>query len=126
MAQNDPTQAIQFYTIVVEFGADRETVPLAISRLAAALEAKGEVEKAANIANNSRQTLPGSIGGPSMTVEELLESVAEDSAPPSGLSDALRALWLAKRGNWDDAHDVVNEFLVHGVMDSRSFAPDRG
>ena len=25
--------------------------------------------------------------------------------PPPGLSDALRALWLDARGNWDGAHD---------------------
>lgn len=47
MAQNDPVQAIQYYTIVVEFGADRVIVPLAISKLAKALEAKGDGERAA-------------------------------------------------------------------------------
>jgi hypothetical protein len=27
--------------------------------------------------------------------------------PPSNLSDALRALWLDARGNWDGAHDAA-------------------
>jgi TolA-binding protein len=47
MAQNDPVQAIQYYTIVVEFGADRVMVPLAMSRMATALEAKGDADRAA-------------------------------------------------------------------------------
>jgi len=59
MAQNDPAQAIQFYTIVVEFGADQVTVPLAISRLAAALEAKGDVDKAAKYRRQLAADFPG-------------------------------------------------------------------
>ena len=44
-----------------------------------------------------------------MTFDELLASVANDATPPAGLSAPLRALWFAKKGQWDQAHDVVND-----------------
>ncbi len=44
-----------------------------------------------------------------MTLEDLLASVERDAAPPTSLSSPLRALWLAKKGRWDDSHDVVND-----------------
>jgi len=28
-------------------------------------------------------------------------------APPNGLTAALRALWWAKKGNWERAHDLI-------------------
>ncbi len=31
----------------------------------------------------------------------------ESASPPTGLSDALRALWLDARGNWNGAHDAA-------------------
>jgi len=43
-----------------------------------------------------------------MTLDELLASVANDDTPPVGLSAPLRSLWFAKKGQWDEAHDVVN------------------
>ena len=45
-----------------------------------------------------------------MTPEEMLASVATDAAPPADLSAPQKALWLAKKGQWDAAHDVVNDF----------------
>jgi len=48
LSRNDPIKAIQFYTIVVEFGADPVLVPVAMSKLVTALEAKGDAERAAN------------------------------------------------------------------------------
>jgi tetratricopeptide (TPR) repeat protein len=59
MSQNDPNQAIQFYSIVVEFGADKKTVPMAISKLSDALEAKGDVEKAAKYRKQLAADFPG-------------------------------------------------------------------
>ena len=44
-----------------------------------------------------------------MNVEDLTASVEWDDAPPATLSPPLRALWLAKKGRWDAAHDVVND-----------------
>lgn len=44
-----------------------------------------------------------------MTVDELLQSATTDSQPPTGLSSAVTALWHTKAGNWDAAHDIVND-----------------
>jgi TolA-binding protein len=59
MSQNDPAQAIQYYSIVVEFGADRKMVPLAMSKLSDALEAKGEAEKAEKYRKQLAADFPG-------------------------------------------------------------------
>ena len=29
------------------------------------------------------------------------------TAPPAGLSPALQALWVAAKGDWDQAHDIT-------------------
>ena len=42
-------------------------------------------------------------------LEAMKQSVAGDSAPPDGLSDELRSLWYAKKGEWDAAHDIAQE-----------------
>lgn len=44
-----------------------------------------------------------------MTSAELARSAATDPAPPAGLNAACRALWHAKAGNWDEAHDLCQE-----------------
>ena len=44
-----------------------------------------------------------------MTVAELEESARHGGEPPEGLSPALRALWLAKAGRWDDSHDLCQD-----------------
>ncbi len=44
-----------------------------------------------------------------MTVEELANSAAPDAAPPAGISDEARALWFAKAGRWEQAHDLCQE-----------------
>jgi hypothetical protein len=41
-----------------------------------------------------------------MDLSAFRASLAEDSPPPD-LSEALRALWLDARGNWDRAHEVA-------------------
>jgi len=40
---------------------------------------------------------------------DLARSAAADTSPPSGISDPARALWLAKAGKWDEAHDLCQE-----------------
>jgi hypothetical protein len=44
-----------------------------------------------------------------MTAADLARSAITDSQPPAGLTPALRALWLAKAGQWDAAHDLCQE-----------------
>lgn len=51
-----------------------------------------------------------------MTVDELLVSATTENRPPSGMSDLARALWETKAGNWDAAHDIVND--IHTSMGS--------
>jgi hypothetical protein len=43
-----------------------------------------------------------------MTVDDLLASVGAP-APPEGVSDRVRALWLDARGDWDGAHAAVGD-----------------
>ena len=44
-----------------------------------------------------------------MTAAELADSAAIDVSPPDGLSAPAQALWLAKAGRWDEAHDLCQE-----------------
>lgn len=44
-----------------------------------------------------------------MNARDLALSAANDAAPPSGLSATARALWFAKSGKWDAAHDLCQE-----------------
>ena len=44
-----------------------------------------------------------------MTASELAHSAATYTQPPAGLSAAARALWFAKAGQWDAAHDLCQE-----------------
>jgi uncharacterized Zn finger protein len=44
-----------------------------------------------------------------MNPTDLANSAASDSQPPVTLSPALKALWLAKAGRWDEAHDLCQE-----------------
>jgi hypothetical protein len=46
-----------------------------------------------------------------MKAEELAESAAADMSPPAGLSVALEAMWHARAGNWDKAHDLCQEVV---------------
>ena len=41
-----------------------------------------------------------------MDLTQFRASISESSPPPT-VSDALRALWLDARGNWDGAHDAA-------------------
>ena len=42
-----------------------------------------------------------------MTFEELTQSLKQPEPPAMG--DPLRALWLAKKGEWDGAHRIVSD-----------------
>ncbi|MDB4680475.1 hypothetical protein OAE72_00825 [Akkermansiaceae bacterium] len=44
-----------------------------------------------------------------MNAVDLASSAQSDSEPPSGLSLAQQALWLAKAGRWDDSHDLCQD-----------------
>lgn len=44
-----------------------------------------------------------------MTAMDLARSAASDVSPPAGISDSARALWLAKAGKWDAAHDLCQD-----------------
>jgi hypothetical protein len=43
-----------------------------------------------------------------MTFDEFKKSTQDDK-PPSGLSSYLVALWREKRGDWNAAHEIVQE-----------------
>jgi hypothetical protein len=44
-----------------------------------------------------------------MTALDLANSAYSDSSPPSGASAPIRALWFAKAGQWETAHDLCQE-----------------
>ncbi len=43
-----------------------------------------------------------------MTEKEFFETLEEDG-PPEGLSPALKALWFAEKGDWDQAHRIAQD-----------------
>lgn len=43
-----------------------------------------------------------------MTLDAFLESVKEAS-PPAELSEKLKALWFAQKGDWERAHTVAQD-----------------
>lgn len=43
-----------------------------------------------------------------MTFDDFIAS-AELDVPPSGLSDELRALWFAEKGDWHGSHDIAQD-----------------
>ncbi|WP_193213407.1 hypothetical protein [Luteolibacter marinus] len=44
-----------------------------------------------------------------MDADAIALSVAEHDEPPASLNPALRALWLARKGRWDAAHDLCQD-----------------
>lgn len=46
-----------------------------------------------------------------MTYDDLVRSLT-GREPPAGLDAHLRALWLAKKGDWDGAHRIVSELTT--------------
>lgn len=57
-----------------------------------------------------------------MTAQELAQSAATDSAPPADLSPEAVSLWHAKKGNWEDAHNIAQDIpsamgsWIHGLL----------
>ena len=57
-----------------------------------------------------------------MTLQEFTQSTSRDT-PPSGLTPVLEALWHVRKGNWDRAHAIVQDYeedreyaLVHAHL----------
>ena len=44
-----------------------------------------------------------------MNAEKLAQSADNDTQAPSGISPELKAMWLARKGKWDKAHDLCQE-----------------
>ena len=44
-----------------------------------------------------------------MNSKELARSASTGGNPPAGLTDAVKALWLARAGRWNEAHDLCQE-----------------
>ncbi|MEO0413408.1 MAG: hypothetical protein AAF226_00490 [Verrucomicrobiota bacterium] len=44
-----------------------------------------------------------------MTFDEFAASVEADDQPSADLSPELQSLWLAKKGRWDDSHDIAQD-----------------
>jgi len=42
-----------------------------------------------------------------VTYEDFINSVESGDAPPPDVTEPLRALWYAQKGNWDQAHRVA-------------------
>lgn len=43
-----------------------------------------------------------------MDIEDFRSSLLA-SSPPAGISDYLKALWFDAKGNWDEAHRVIQD-----------------
>jgi len=43
-----------------------------------------------------------------MDIQTFKASLAEET-PPSGLDDLLRALWHERKGDWERAHEIVQD-----------------
>jgi len=54
-----------------------------------------------------------------MTFDELMRSL-DEKAPPARASAALRAVWLARKGDWDGAHRLASD--IDDAMGSRIHA----
>ena len=44
-----------------------------------------------------------------MTIEEFTDSAINEPAPPSEVSETLKALWWERRGDWETAHKIAQE-----------------
>ncbi|HRQ87360.1 MAG TPA: hypothetical protein PLA50_01075 [Bacteroidia bacterium] len=57
-----------------------------------------------------------------MTLESFVATIMPGAQPPAELSAELRALWHAKAGEWDAAHDIAQEIpsptgsWIHGLL----------
>jgi glucan-binding YG repeat protein len=44
-----------------------------------------------------------------MTYEEFIQSVNDNDTPPNELSNILKSLWHAEKGNWDLSHTIAQD-----------------
>ena len=44
-----------------------------------------------------------------MTLDDFTQLMTKQEECPSGLPPALQALWYDKKGNWDKAHQIVQD-----------------
>jgi hypothetical protein len=44
-----------------------------------------------------------------MTLDDFTKLMAKQEECPNGLPPALQALWYDKKGNWDKAHQIVQD-----------------
>jgi hypothetical protein len=57
-----------------------------------------------------------------MTFETFLASIQSGGDPPSGLSSEMEALWHAKAGHWEKAHEIAQDIpsvtgsWIHGLL----------
>ncbi|MEX2581478.1 MAG: hypothetical protein WD342_20650 [Verrucomicrobiales bacterium] len=57
-----------------------------------------------------------------MTVESFRKSAQNDESPPSELTPELEALWFAKAGRWEEAHNIAQDIpskmgaWIHGLL----------
>jgi hypothetical protein len=51
-----------------------------------------------------------------MTAADLAASAKRDPAPPTSLTPEAAALWHAKKGNWEQAHNIAQD--IHTPMGS--------
>ena len=41
-----------------------------------------------------------------MQLNEFMQSIKKNT-PPEGLSESLKAMWYARKGNWETAHNIA-------------------
>ena len=57
-----------------------------------------------------------------MTLDEFLESARSDENLPTEVSPELQAMWLCKKGRWDDSHNIAQDIpstmgsRIHGLL----------
>lgn len=57
-----------------------------------------------------------------MNFESFVASIRPGEAPPPGLSPELEALWHAKAGDWERAHEIAQDIptetgsRIHGLL----------
>ncbi len=57
-----------------------------------------------------------------MTFDNFLESLETNAEPPGEVSAELKALWLAKKGQWEESHNIAQDIMtsmgsrIHGLL----------
>ena len=48
-----------------------------------------------------------------MNAKDLAYAAARGGTPPTGVPDAVKALWLARAGRWNEAHELCQKVEGH-------------